>query len=97
MYPLCQCFHNPGAKNLWMTGVNRLQSLDGGARLPWMKKDFRAHRIVVEVDDRLLAAVDDAAAAQSSNVRRVTRTDVMRELIAQHLAGDNARKAGARR
>ena len=97
MYALCQRLNNPGAKNLWMIGVNRLQSLDDGARLPWMKKDFRAHRIVVEVDDRLLAAVDDAAAARSTNVRRVTRTDVMRELIALHLAGDRARKASVSR
>lgn len=63
-----------------------------------MTKEFRANRIVVEVDDRLLAAVDDEAAARSTNIRKVSRTEVMRELIAQHLADPrDSKKVGVTR
>ena len=59
-----------------------------------MDTGFRAHRIVVEVDATLLAALNEAAAARSSNVKKVTRTEVLRELIADHLLAPDDRKAG---
>ena len=59
-----------------------------------MGTGFRANRIVVELDNDLLAAVDNAAAARSSSVRKVTRTEVMRELIAENLLHADVRKAG---
>ena len=69
-----------------------------GVRFLGMTKEFRANRIVVEVDDRLLAAVDDEAAARSTNIRKVSRTEVMRELIAQHLADPrDSKKVGVTR
>ena len=58
-----------------------------------MATSYRANRIVVEVDDELLAALDAEAAARSSNLRRSTRSEVLREMITEHLMGD-ARKAG---
>ncbi len=58
-----------------------------------MASSFRANRIVVEVDDELLAALEAEVEARSSIVRQATRSEVLREIIAEHLVGE-FRKAG---
>ena len=80
--------------------VNRvgitLQSLDSHGIIPRMSQAFRANRIVVELDDVLLAALNNAARERSAGIRRPSRSEVLRELILEHLVTEgDARKAGA--
>lgn len=60
-----------------------------------MSRDFRANRIVVELDDVLLTALNEAAAERSAGIRRASRSEIIRELILEHLVMRDARKTGA--
>ena len=63
---------------------------------PTMTPNFRTARIVVELAPELREAVEVEADKQSVAAhRRVTMSDVVRDLVAQHLLVDS-KKVGAR-
>ena len=57
-----------------------------------MDKNFRANRVVVEIDDVLLAAIDAEAKARAAGIRRPSRSEVLREMIADHLLANRCSK-----
>lgn len=46
----------------------------------------------MEIDDGLLAAIDAEVERRSAGIRRATRADVLRELIAEHLVQPEGKK-----
>lgn len=63
-----------------------------------MVPTYRAARIVVECDPALREAVDAEAKAQSERARRrVTVSEVIRQLVNEHLLADDSKKPGESR
>lgn len=60
-------------------------TLRASSNIPVMLPAYRSRNVIVGLDPILREALESEAKARSSVVRKVTMSDIIRELIAEHV------------